>query len=740
LNVNNSSKNSPQKQRNQKNQQNKKYQDKPNNNNYSNYVFFILIFIIALGLFYFFLYPNNSGILGKFFYEKFAYIFGKSIYLIPLFTAILSFKFLDKNQINHKIVILGFLLLIIFTPNLIQCVFGNESGGLIGGFLYDFLLMLVGKIGVYLISIFFILLGFYFLNFEFVLGTSFLSKKLFLALLNSLKKKYPEDEENEKSEEIKTKFNIDTVPENKIGNELIQKDKKNLIANENENINLVKQFESLPTKRSQKILEKVEKEQKIEKKEYVLPPVDLLDKPKANNFKLNQKELKDTATVLQKTLQNFGIDATVSNIIPGPVITRYEVELAPGVKVGSVVNLKNDICLAMKAQNIMILAPIPGKAAVGIEVPNINKEQVVFREFIESAEFRNNTTLLPFALGKTVSGKIYITDIAKTPHLLIAGSTGSGKSVCINTLIMSILFAKKPDEVKFIMVDPKVVELSYYKEIPHLYNPVITNPKEASKVLQQIVFEMEQRYEKYAEVSVRNIESYNEKMLSEGKEKDFYLVVIIDELADLMLVASKDVEESIVRLTQKARAVGIHVVLATQRPSVNVITGIIKANLPSRISFQVISKTDSRVILDSNGAEDLLGKGDMLFLENGSAKTMRMQGAFLSEAEVQRVIKFVKTQSKPDFTSFNKVIEKINDAQTNDVGKDLEEDFKRALNLVFERKKVSYELLRANSFSGPKATNIISLMEMKGFIEKPVGTQKWEIDFEAIEKYISNCD
>jgi DNA segregation ATPase FtsK/SpoIIIE, S-DNA-T family len=737
---------------------------KNNDDKYKSIFLFILFFLVSIFLFYFIYYPDKSGIFGSFFHSKFNYIFGKSLYLFPLYTFLFSLNLLFKSKIEkitknnnnkklyYKLSLFSFLLMFIFVAVIFEATFKNENGGAVGVFLFDILKNFIGNFGVFLISVLFILVSGYILCFDLFLYIGSL-----FSYSSKIKNEIKEDsvKNNEILKNSQDKINIQTVEEDEENSSFLSKIKDSLDflfsfgQNENdkklETIGILKQFEELENikeeekekKLQEKKIEIVKKEEKNnDKTQYVLPPVDLLDKPKNSNIaKVSDKELKDTANILQQTLVNFGVDAKIVGIVPGPVITRYELELAPGVKVSTIISLKNDICIAMKTQNVMIIAPIPGKSAIGIEIPNQNKEAVLFREFIESSDFKNNKMLLPFALGKTVSGKIYVTDIAKTPHLLIAGSTGSGKSVCVNSLIMSILYSKTPHEVKFIMVDPKVVELSYYKEIPHLYHPVITNPKEASKVLGQIVLEMEQRYQKFAEEGVRNIESFNEKMKSEKREQEFYLIVIIDELADLMLVASKDVEESIVRLTQKARAVGIHVVLATQRPSVDVITGIIKANLPSRISFQVISKMDSRVILDTNGAEDLLGKGDMLFLENGSSKPIRLQGAFLSEKEVPRVIDFIKKQLNPDFSRFSKTIEK---AETEKIDEKLEEELKKGLNFVLERQKVSYDLLRANGFSGPKATNLISIMEMKGFIKKPAGAQKWEINFDEIEDYLNS--
>ncbi|MDD4370624.1 MAG: DNA translocase FtsK 4TM domain-containing protein [Anaerostipes sp.] len=387
-------------------------------------------------------------------------------------------------------------------------------------------------------------------------------------------------------------------------------------------------------------------------KQYIFPSLNLLKKGKAKSGD-NQTELKKTALKLQQTLGNFGVNVTITDINQGPSVTRFELQPEQGVKVSKIVGLTDDIKLNLAASDIRIEAPIPGKAAVGIEVPNKTNEVVMFRDLIENNEFKRFKSKIAFAVGKNLSGRVIVSDIAKMPHLLIAGATGSGKSVCINTLIMSILYKAHPDDVKLIMIDPKVVELSAYQGIPHLLIPVVTDPKQASSALNWAVMEMGDRYKKFAEVNVRNLEGYNQKveeMKKQGLEgEDFtklpQLVIIIDELADLMMVAPSEVEDAIVRLSQLARAAGIHLIIATQRPSVNVITGLIKANVPSRIAFSVSSGVDSRTIIDMNGAEKLLGKGDMLFYPAGYQKPVRIQGAFVSDEEVAKVVEFLKSQN-----------------------------------------------------------------------------------------------
>ena len=414
--------------------------------------------------------------------------------------------------------------------------------------------------------------------------------------------------------------------------------------------NLFRQEEEKKEDKTKEVLQ-LEHAMVVEDENYEYPPIELLSKPDKKKLKGGAKALTDTATKLQKTLYSFGVSAKVENVSVGPAITRYELKPAEGVRVSKIANLADDIALNLAAETIRIEAPIPGKQAVGIEVPNKEKEAVHLREVLESEEFQNNKSKLTVALGKDVAGNIQLADIAKMPHVLIAGSTGSGKSVCINTIISSIIYNAKPSEVKMVMVDPKVVELSVYNGIPHLLIPVVTDPKKAAGALAWAVQEMDNRYNLFAAKGVRDIKGYNKAIeKEEGQGKLPQIVIIVDELADLMMVAAKDVEEAICRLAQKARAAGMHLVIATQRPSVDVITGLIKANVPSRIAFAVSSQVDSRTILDSVGAEKLLGKGDMLFFPTGYPKPVRVQGAFVSDEEVEKIVGFVKQNGTANYS------------------------------------------------------------------------------------------
>lgn len=473
------------------------------------------------------------------------------------------------------------------------------------------------------------------------------------------------------------------------------------------------------------------------KKEYKLPPLNLLNKGSRKANTDNGQKLRETALRLQQTLHTFGVNVTVTDISQGPAVTRYELQPEVGVKVSKIVNLADDIKLNLAATDIRIEAPIPGKAAVGIEVPNSENSAVALRDLLESEEFQNFDSKLAFAVGKDIGGKTVVTDIAKMPHMLIAGSTGSGKSVCINTIIMSLLYKATPDEVKLIMVDPKVVELSVYNGIPHLMVPVVTDPKKAAAALHWGVAEMTERYKKFADLNVRDLKGYNKKV-SEMRENNGQpipekmpqIVIIVDELADLMMVAPGEVEESICRLAQLARAAGIHLIIATQRPSVDVITGLIKANMPSRVAFAVSSGVDSRTILDMNGAEKLLGKGDMLFYPQGMSKPSRVQGAFVSDKEVSEVVEFIKSQCI-DSGIPSDIEEKIAAMSTAGNGSGFTNDaserdsyFVDAGKFIIEKEKASIGMLqRVFKIGFNRAARIMDQLEEAGVVGPEEGTK-----------------
>lgn len=470
---------------------------------------------------------------------------------------------------------------------------------------------------------------------------------------------------------------------------------------------------------------------------FKLPPLSILDEPVKSGHKVDKEAVMMNSRILEKKLLDFGVEGRVANVMPGPVITMFEFEPAPGVKISRIASLSDDLAMALRAVSIRIVAPIPGKAAVGIEIPNANREPVFLREILEWNEFQNTGSRLTLALGKDIGGNSLVSDLARMPHLLVAGATGAGKSVSVNSMIMSILFKATPDEVKFLMVDPKMIELSVYDGIPHLLLPVVTDPKKAAVALKWAVKEMERRYSLLAELGVRNIDGYNKKIDKEGRkqisstsegetvryhERLPYIVVIIDELADLMMVARKEVEESIARLAQMARASGIHLLLATQRPSVDVLTGVIKANFPTRISFQVSSKVDSRTILDTNGAENLLGSGDMLFLPPGSSKLTRIHGAYVSDREIKDVVSFLKKQGTPAYDEeILKVKEGAGSSEEN--MEDLDEKYDEAVTYVIEAGEASISKIQRRFKIGyNRAARIVEKMEEEGLLALSDGT------------------
>ncbi|MGB9484755.1 MAG: DNA translocase FtsK, partial [Terriglobia bacterium] len=475
---------------------------------------------------------------------------------------------------------------------------------------------------------------------------------------------------------------------------------------------------------------------------YKFPSATLL-RPPDDTEGIDEDELKDRAARLTAKFSEFGVTGAITQIHPGPVVTTYEFKPEAGIKYSRITNLVDDLCLAMKAESILI-DRIPGKSTVGIEVPNLHREIIHLREGIESSEFAASPSKLTLCLGKVITGKIRIADLTQMPHLLIAGSTGSGKSVALNSMVVSILYKSNPDEVKLIMIDPKRLELGLYEGTPHLLTPIVTEPKQAANVLRRATFEMEERLKKLAEHGVRNIEQYNKIFAPESTLNLFdnngvpehplpYIVIVIDELADLMMVEPQGVEESITRLAQMARAVGIHLILATQRPSVDVITGLIKANLPARISFRVASKVDSRTILDANGAEALLGRGDMLFLPPASARLQRLHGPLVTEQEICKVVDWWKSQSQPQYNE--ELLKPVNGREREEVGEEDDGDsaeldavYDEAVRLVVESGKASTSLLQRRLRLGyGRAARLIDLMQKDGIVGAPDGSKPREV-------------
>ena len=610
----------------------------------------------------------------------------------------------------------------------------NIGGGAVGAICAIALIGLVGKIGTVIIALGVVIIDSIFL---FGIKPAELLKE-YVESRNERKQELKEQRLEQKKlklakeiipkEEKKKKAKI--MPENNIVTE-DQINIKMATQNNEEQTSLFKKQEEVKEDKSKEILT-LEHALTVEDENYEFPPVEFLTPGKAAT-KMGKKAVTDTANKLQKTLYSFGVSAKVENVSVGPTITRYELKPAEGVRVSKIANLADDIALSLAAETIRIEAPIPGKQAVGIEIPNKEKEVVHLRDIIDSNEFKSAKSKLAFALGKNAAGEAIVTDIAKMPHVLIAGSTGSGKSVCINTLITSIIYKSKPSEVKLVMVDPKVVELSVYNGIPHLLIPVVTDPKKAAGALAWAVQEMVNRYHLFAEKNVRDIAGYNEALEKEGAEGKLpQIVIIIDELADLMMVAKNDVEDAICRLAQMARAAGMHLVIATQRPSVDVITGIIKANIASRISFAVTSQVDSRTILDSAGAEKLLGKGDMLFFPTGVLKPIRIQGAFVSDGEVEKIVSFLKENGGPTYSE--DVLEKIERANTTDKELDEQDDdetdpfLMEAIDTVVDLGQASASFIQRRFKVGyARAGRIIDQMEARGIISGYEGSKPRQV-------------
>lgn len=479
--------------------------------------------------------------------------------------------------------------------------------------------------------------------------------------------------------------------------------------------------------------------------QYVIPPFDLLDSYETETEKPDWKRLEQDAAVLEEKLADFGVQGKVIGICPGPVITMYEYAPAPGIKISRIVGLSDDLSMALKATSIRVVAPIPGKAAIGIEIPNLRREMVTIRAVLEAEAFGSSTAPLTMALGKDIMGQPVVANLARMPHLLIAGATGTGKSVCINSLLTSFLYRNTPDDIRFLLIDPKRIELNSYEGIPHLIHPVVTDAKMATRALRWAVEEMELRYRLLADKNVRNIEGYNRALAREKAPQPKpddpvaeepvlkhhrlpYIVIFIDELADLMMVASREVEESITRLAQMARAAGIHLILATQRPSVDVLTGIIKANIPTRVSFQVSSRIDSRTILDTSGAESLLGSGDMLFLPPGTAKLQRIHGAFISDGEVQKLTQFWRAQQLVEDPLRERV--DFEDFKSGDeiAEEELDEKYDEAVQLVIETRQASISMLQRRLRVGyNRAARMIEVMEQQGIVGMSDGVKPREV-------------
>ena len=651
---------------------------------------------------------NLLGVFGAYLAGFLVFLFGNiSSFILPVLVIMLGVKFFrqDKPYLSIPRIMGMFVLLVSLSSligmfNLSNDLFRFHTAGFLGSLTSNFVTAYFSRLGGFIIFVTFIILSLALVT-EILISSLFLNtlekSKSFLSGLFSFSNK-------QKATLVKVKQNL----LNK--NNLPFKKQEQQAAPSKPKI-----FMPEATRPKIQIKSKSQGEEiKVKPKElkigdYHLPSVDLLDEAPAPDTKQMKEDLEASARILEDTLTDFGIMAKVTDIIRGPVITRYELEPAPGVKINRIEALSDDIALAIKAQSVRIIAPIPGKGRVGVEVPNLHSALVCIKDLLVSAEYHKQKSSLALALGKDITGRSVFGDLDDMPHLLIAGTTGSGKTVCVNTCILSLLFRGSPNELKFLMIDPKMVELMPFNGLPHLLCPVVTDAKKAAIALNWVVGQMEERYQLLAKAGVRNIEAYNEK-----QEKIPYIVVIVDEFADLMTVARDQIENAITRLAQLSRAVGIHLILATQRPSVDVITGVIKANLPARISFKVASKVDSRTVLDMNGAETLLGKGDMLFLQPGKEDLIRIQGALVKDAEIERVVGFIKAQGEP---AYDDQILKEQQKSSLANGGEKDELYDEAVRVIMESNQASVSILQRRMRLGyTRAARIIDIMELEGLV------------------------
>lgn len=670
---------------------------------------------------------NLVGLIGSSIAWVLILLFGVSAYLIPCFIFVFVFRILSGHLHRSNISLFtSCILLIVASTGIIALYFPSHQflgqrflgGGLLGRQLSEFLLTYFNRIGAILVLSLLLLLGLLTMgNFSFV--------ETGVKLIERIRQIFHFIQRNKPSEK-KPPFQITTLEktfQNKTGPSGTNKTKSN-------------RKEKSPEKSTPAI-------QSVDRKDsFSLPPVELLDDYPQHPNKIGPKEMTKNAKILEEKLADFGVYGKVIEVCPGPVVTMYEYRPAAGIKISRIVGLADDLAMALRALSVRVIAPLPGKAVIGIEIPNQNREIVSLKELVSSSEFFKSSSPLSFVLGKDIMGRIVMANLARMPHLLIAGATGTGKSVCINTILASLLFRSYPINLRLLLIDPKRIELNCYEGIPHLLHPVVTDAKKATNVLRWAVAEMEHRYELLADLGVRNIDNYNKAIAQgifqndgdkNGENPDLvhqnlsYIVIIIDELSDLMMVASREVEELIIRLAQMARAAGIHLILATQRPSVDVITGLIKANIPSRISFQVSSRTDSRTVLDTNGAETLLGNGDMLFLPPGTAKLQRIHGAFISEKEIKRLTHFLKKQSQPQY---NTTIGDFSQKSEEDGEKEFEidEKYEQALEIVRQTRQASISMLQRRLRVGyNRAARMIEMMEREGIVGPSDGSKAREV-------------
>jgi S-DNA-T family DNA segregation ATPase FtsK/SpoIIIE len=704
-------------------------------------------------------YPNSPvknliSIVGAYCAGSLFFVFGYSSYFLVIFLFFWSWNKFSSRDIKFTAAkAISFLILFTVISCLLsmtgpQAAFARfNRGGFIGFSCSDFLVNYLGQMGAYLVLSSVGVLTFVITGELLVSPLVFKTTVSFKDFVAQLQTKYkdrqesgaraslisPSTAEKEKKTFVFPKFKIPKVDEKSSKDDLKEPLKVNLVTN-------VKEAGQLAgsAKPNIKIIKPQERplEPLVEPKvigEYHLPSLDLLNNPPVVSTNRLQSDLAQGARILESTLADFNVNARVADIEHGPVITRYELEPAPGVKVQKITSLADDIALAMKAQAVRIVAPIPGKNRVGIEVPNSSSAAVYLKDVLAQSKFSNSGSKLMLALGKDITGSPLIADLAEMPHLLIAGTTGSGKTVCVNAIIMSMLFNATPEELKFLMIDPKMVELSQYNDIPHMLCPAVTDTTKVPAALNWVVGEMEARYQILSKASVRNIKGYH----VQGNKMP-YIVLIIDELADLMQTSAKTVESAITRLAQLSRAVGIHLILATQRPSVDVITGVIKANFPSRISFKVASKVDSRTVLDMNGAENLLGKGDLLFIRPGDAKPIRGQCGYVTDDEVKRVIDFIRPQQQPVYNDNILTNQKVASGSENAMDDEL---YDEALRLIIEINQASVSILQRRMRLGyTRAARLIDIMEQNGIVGPYCGSKPRDILINREEWLMQNIN
>ena len=696
-----------------------------------NLYFFLLLFILVMGG-YLIIYRKNINFFSSKMLGFYLFLIGilvflhqnyvlESIQVSKIFSATVDNIMSAVTRIMESKISVG-----VFDASL-----SNTGGGILGAIFSTLFYKLFEKDGTDIVVWVLLVSGF-------MIFTGMSIFNIVRNIAEKTKDMIPEKEEKSKKEKIKDKSKIEPVSINDVDSKL-----KIVDHNDVDKDKLVVHDISQITKVTpEAVNEEAPKVEKVEtNKQYKLPPIELLDAPKNKKNNTDHQVIEKNIEILEKVLKDFGIIGRVVEVNIGPTVTQYEMELNSGTKVSKLLSINKEISLALAKKDVRIQAPIPGKSTVGIEMPNDHAQSVSLRETIEGMPKNTNTSLLAVALGKDIMGKVKYCEIDKTPHLLVAGATGSGKSVCINGIIISILMKARPDEVKLVMVDPKKVELGIYNGIPHLLTPVVTDPRKASIALKRAVSEMERRYDLFEELGTKNITSYNKLIEEKNKKlpedekysKMPYIVVIVDELADLMLVAGKEVEDSIMRITQMARAAGIHLIIATQRPSTDVITGLIKANIPSRISFAVSSSIDSRTILDMTGAEKLLGKGDMLFLPMGESAPDRIQGSFVSEEEIKKVVDYTISQQKAQFDSNFMDLDSVDHEKKNNPISDEKEEYDDPLyneivEFVVTTGKASASLLQRKFKLGyNRAARIIDLLEERGIIGPQNGSKPREV-------------